>query len=244
MADTIAAGCPSCGKTFQVPQHLAGKTLRCKACQATFAVPPAPGAAPTPGAKPKSAGADAPLRFKEDPPAAPKPAPPAPLKTTRSAATTADEDENSDPYAATHDDLDVPRCPFCAEVLDPPDTKVCLNCGYDLLDRKRHASKRVYEHTNGDYFKHWLPGIIWLAVAGGALGLSIACGLNMRAWLTGSFLDKEEKNAITDQAEFYAPPYCFNIWIWTFCAFIILKGVSFAYKRLVLNWRPVEIVKK
>ena len=244
MAETIAAGCPSCAKVFQVPRTLAGKTIRCKACQATFAVPVAPGAPPAPG-KP-----DAPLRFKDDPPPAsaarPKPAAkPAPeaLKTMRRAVTD-DEDENSDPYAAVHDDLDVPRCPFCAEVLDPPDTKVCLNCGYDLLDRKRHGSKRVYEHTNADYFSHWLPGLIWLAVAGAALGLSIACGLNMRSWLTGSFLDKDEKNPITDQAEFYAPPYCFNIWIWTFCAFIIVKGATFAYKRLVLNWKPPEVVKK
>ena len=59
---------------------------------------------------------------------------------------------------------DIPRCPFCAVELDPPDTKICLNCGYDLTSRKRHRTVKTYALTGGDYFKWWLPAIIWAFV--------------------------------------------------------------------------------
>ena len=101
--------------------------------------------------------------------------------------------KNPNPYGVAHDDLDVPRCPFCAQELDPPDTKVCLNCGYNLLDRKRAESRTVYELTTGDYFMHWLPALLCILAIMIILSCSGFTTAMMRTWMVGSFLDREEK---------------------------------------------------
>ncbi|CAN5743419.1 hypothetical protein BH23PLA1_BH23PLA1_44360 [soil metagenome] len=42
---TIAIECPNCGKAGAVPDHLAGRSIRCRGCDTRFLVPqPAPGA--------------------------------------------------------------------------------------------------------------------------------------------------------------------------------------------------------
>ena len=247
MADKLDIRCPSCGKEMKVPAEVVGKVIRCKACAHTFAVAdpskPAPAKARPATAKPVPAKltADAPLKFQADPPAAPPP-PVAGGKVARPFDT--DEDENDNPYGVTKDDLDVPRCPFCAVELDPPDTKVCLNCGYNLLERKRHASKKVYETTAGDYFKHWLPAIAWIVAMLTLFTLAVVSTFQMSSWLTGSFLEKDEKNTVTMQPEFYLPPFAFNLCTWVCTCFILFTGLKFVVKRLVFNWRPTEVVKK
>lgn len=247
MAASIETTCPSCAKVMKVPAEVVGKLIRCKACSTTFEVtdPNAPkpkAAKPKPKAaapaKAKPADADAPIKFAEEP----KPA----AKATDKVARPFDEEveENSNPYGVTKDDLDVPRCPFCAVELDPPDTKVCLSCGYDLLQRKRHESKKVYETTAGDYFMHWLPAIAWIIGVMVMMGLAIAASFNMRSWLSESFLAMDEKNPVTNAVQFYLPPFCFNIWIWIFALFGSYKGMRFIIKRLVVDWKPSEVVKK
>ena len=202
-------------------------------------------------------GSPAPAR-----PVAAKPAGPAPARPVAARPTDAnapipfqddappkkphDEDEDlpagqaPNPYGVVKGDEDIPRCPFCAQELDPPDTKVCLNCGYNLLERRRHDARVVYETTAGDYFLHWLPAIACLLAIGVLVTISVVCGLFMRDWLTGSFLDSDEKNEITGKTKFYIPPFCFNIWIWVICAWLSFKAGKFAYRRLILNWRPEE----
>ena len=252
MADTTAATCPNCQKRYQLPANLAGKTIRCKACQATFAVPGGakPATAKPVAAKPVVAkpAADAPLKFADDPPAAPKAAGGAALPGQRVARPQDDDDDEgsgpANPYGVTADALDVPRCPFCATELDPPDTKICLRCGYDLMERRRHATKKVYETTPADYALHWLPAVAWIIVAIIALTIMVLCWLYMGDWLTGSFLDKGEKNPITDKPTFYLEPIGVNLPVWLLGAFLIFKGVKFSIKRLVFDWRPREIVKK
>ncbi|MGL6073598.1 MAG: hypothetical protein ACRC8S_05485 [Fimbriiglobus sp.] len=251
MAETLEISCPSCGKKMKVPANLLGKRIRCKGCETPFEVqdPTAakpksakPAAAKPATAKPtaakpaKAPDADAPMKFKDDPPAVPPP----PVKRPYAD----DEEEDNNPYGVTKDDLDIPRCPFCAKELDPPDTQICLNCGYNLLERKRHESKKVYELTNGDYFKHWLPGIIWLIAILAVFTFMILCFLNMYSWLEGSFLEMDEKNVSTQKAQFYLPPFCFNIWIGLFSAFFIYKGGRFVVQRLIIDWKPIEKVKK
>ena len=243
MAEKIDIACPNCGKGMKVPPEVVGKVIRCKACAHTFPVadPAAAKRARPATAKPKppapaGEAADAPMKFADDAAKPPEPPPP-PRKPD-------DDDDDENPYGVTKDDLDVPRCPFCATELDPPDTKVCLNCGYNLLERKRHASKKVYETTGGDYFKHWLPAIAWIIAMLTLFSLAIFTSLSMREWLTGSFLEKDEKNAITEQAEFYLPPFAFNLCTWVCTAFILFTGAKFVWARLVNNWRPPEVVKK
>ena len=246
MAAGIETTCPSCAKVMKVPAEIVGKLIRCKSCSTTFEVidPNAPKPVPKP-AKPKAkpaaakpkADADAPIKFAEDPPA-----PNATAKVSR--PFDEEPDENSNPYGVTKDDLDIPRCPFCAIELDPPDTKICRECGYDLLQRKRHESKKVYETTAGDYFLHWLPAIGWIIGVMAIMGIAIAASFNMRSWLEQSFLAMDEKNPVTNRVEFYLPPFCFNIWIWIFALFFSYKGMRYIIKRLVYNWKPHEVVKK
>ncbi len=254
MAEKLDIACPSCGKLMKVPAEVVGKVIRCKGCAHTFAVAD-PAAAPKPPvARPAAAKAapvkakpappaddpSAPLKFQDDPPA---PAgPPAEKKVAR--PFDIDEDENDNPYGVTKDDLDVPRCPFCATELDPPDTKVCLECGYNLLERKRHASKKVYETTAGDYFMHWLPAIAWIVALLLLFTLAIVSTFQMGSWLTGSFLEKDDKNPVTLQPEFYLPPFAFNLCTWVCTCFVASIGLKFVYKRLILNWKPAEVVKK
>ena len=252
MADTLDITCPSCGKGMKVPAAVVGRVIRCKACSHTFAVTapgtPAKPAAPKPQAakpappKAKPApptGKDAPIKFQDDPPKVP---PPAEKKVVR--PFDIDEDEDDNPYGVEKDDLDVPRCPFCATELDPPDTKVCLECGYNLLERKRHASKMVYETTAGDYFMHWLPAIAWIVAMLSLFALAIVSTIYMSDWLTGSFLEKDDKNATTLKAEFYLPPFAFNLCTWVCTCFIASIGIKFVVRRLVFNWKPTEVVKK
>ena len=268
MAEKLDIACPSCAKRMQVPAELVGKVIRCKSCSQTFAVtdpkagPPKPPAAkaapslakpapakpaPAHAAPPKAKQAppknpdDAPFKIKDD-------APPIPVAKDEPAKIVRpfdiDEDENENPYGVEKDDLDVPRCPFCAAELDPPDTKVCLECGYNLLERKRHASKKVYETTAGDYFMHWLPAIAWIVALLVLFTLAIVSTFYMSDWLTGSFLEKDDKNPVTLKAEFYLPPFAFNLCTWVCTAFIASIGVKFVFRRLILNWKPAEVVKK
>lgn len=257
MAAQLEITCPNCRKQFKVPAEFVGKLIRCKDCQTAFEVsanpsggPARPAAAKPAAAKPAAPAAakpakpaapvaakpaeakpaDAPIPFKEDPPPAPKKA-------------ADDDDEDANPYGVIKES-DVPRCPFCAKELDPPDTKICLNCGYDLLQRRRHESKKVYETTKGDYTMHLLPGILCAIAAVVILVVAILASVNMRGWMTGSFLDSDEKNPITGQTIFYVGPLCFNIWIWVISIWLIFLTGRFAVRRLILNWKPAEVIKK
>ena len=224
--------CPNCRKKMKVPDTAAGKKIRCKECEHVFAVP-APARATPAKPKPKPAKAappppDAPIQFLDEP------APPE----------VDDDNDNDDTPFGVVKEGEVARCPHCAYELDPPDTRVCLNCGYDMVQRRRHESKKVIEHTTADYALHWMPAIIWLIVIIALIVVTVICFLNMRIWLTGSFLDKEEKNATTFEPEFYVGPGCFTMVVTLITLFVLLFGGRFAYKRLVLNWRPVEVEKK
>jgi hypothetical protein len=252
MSEPLDVSCPTCKKGLKVPPEFAGKSIRCKNCKTAFRVPeigggPAPArpvaarpagpVAARPAAPVAARPADpaAPIPFKDDPP----PPPPKPTPFTD------DEEETkpgqpANPYGVIRGDEDIPRCPFCAKELDPPDTRLCLNCGYDLLERKRHDARVVYELTIGDYLKHWLPAIACVLAVIALVTLNVICWLNMYSWLEGSFLDKEERHPITDAREYYIKPWCFSLWISIFSAWICFKAGKFAIQRLVFEWRPPE----
>ena len=138
----------------------------------------------------------------------------------------------------------IPRCPRCAKELDPPDTVICMNCGYDLQARKRHDSRKVYALTTMDYVKHLYPGVAALLFGAGVLGGAIYCSLKMRGWLTGSFLDAETKDPTTLKQQFLVEPFCFNIWLLLIGIFVLYKMGRFGITRLFVNWRPQETIKK
>src|SRR5262245_54212951 len=75
-----------------------------------------------------------------------------------------DDDEGANPYALAESAKEtVARCPHCAQVLDPPDAVICVNCGYNMRTRQRVSSKKVYETSSGEKFAWMLPGILCLA---------------------------------------------------------------------------------
>ncbi len=223
----LSVACPSCAAKLRVPAELAGKTVKCKTCGTAFKVAP-PTARPATvrparaaPAAPPPPPADAPIGFADD-----------------------EDDAAGGQYGVQKDDLDIPRCPRCAKELDPPDTKICLSCGFDLLARKRHESRVVYELTFADYFWHLMPGILCVLAAGLLIAGMTVCGLKMRDWLTGSFLDTDEKDPTTLKSKFYVPPFCFNTWIFVFGIYGTWKAGKFAIKRLFVNWRPPERQKR
>lgn len=240
---TLDVACPNCRKRMKVPDTAVGKKIRCKGCEHVFAVPAA-GARPLPDEFRKAA----PVRAKAKPaPAAPPPAEEEPaikFLDDEPARKPDPEDDNDETPFGVIKEGEVPRCPHCAYELDPPDTKICLNCGYDLVQRRRHESKKVYEHTQADYLLHWLPGIIWLIVMISMITVTVICFINMRSWLLGSFLEKDEKNAVTQEPEFYVGPGCFTMVVTLTTFFLCLMGSRVVYRKLIKDWRPPEVEKK
>lgn len=225
MADTIAVLCPNCRKSLAVPAKFAGKYIKCKTCDTQLHVPDDDA---TLGL------ADAPVKAKTVKKA----------KAVEPARRKDDDDEDANPYGVTSDGEDVGRCPFCADVLDPPDTKVCLTCGFDLLARKRHQSKKVYQLTFGDYLKYHLPTIGCFLIVAALVTLNVFCWMNMREWFEDSFLQKDEVDPVTQKKEFWVGPGLCNTWITIPSLFVIYKAGRFVLRRLIFEWRPVETEKK
>jgi hypothetical protein len=238
MAATLDIACPFCAKPFKVPTELVGKVIRCKGCEQKFEVRPPASGSPRPAtarpATPAAPAGNAPIPFKEDPPAPPP----------KPSASHDDDDDNPNPYGLVHDDSEIPRCPHCAQELDPPDTKICLSCGYDLIGRRRHESKKVYAHTSADWMSHLGPAIGCVVLVLALLAVNIVCWINMNDWLTGSILDAQEKNKVTGKSVFYLSPLCFNLWIGVVSAGVMWLAGKFAFIRLVWNFKPEESIKR
>lgn len=234
MAATLAITCPNCRNQLKVPAEFVGKLIKCKNCQTPFEVMDPNAPKPAKAAKPVAA----------KPPAA-KSAKPAEdvLAFAEEPKPTQPDDDNPNPYGVVKES-DAPRCPFCAMELDPPDTRICMHCGYNLLERKRHESRKVYESTTGDYILHWLPAIALLLFVIILITVNTICWLNMYSWLSGSFLERDDKNPITLEREYYVKPWCFSLWISIFSAFAIFYSVRFIIRRMIFNWRPPEVVKR
>ncbi len=233
---TRAVSCPNCQKAIQVPAEAVGKKIKCKACQHVFAVPgdgpPKPTVAKPATAKPAAAKPATAKPTSPPPPPPPAANAPIPFKD--------DDDEDDDTpgakiksYGVTkNDDEDVARCPFCAVELDPPDTKICLNCGYDMTERKRHRTVKTYALTGGDHFKWWLPAIIWGFVLLNCLWPTVVSFFTMeKEWRDQDFMMKEDKNALTGEKEFFLHPMACSV-----CCSLVWLGLA--------SWGVPVIVKR
>jgi hypothetical protein len=211
----IEIACPSCGDKRRVSDDLAGKKIKCKKCQGVFTVkappPAAPAGSPKPAAKPG---------------AQPAPAKPA-ARAVRPVKAKEEEEENADPYTMREENLSV-GCPFCAQLMEPPDAKICLHCGYDMQKRRRVESKQVYEQTGADYFIYHLSTIGCFVGIVVLVGLNVFCLLNMRGWVGG-----------TDIAEVMGPD-CFSTWLVIFSCFPIFFAARFIFRRLAYRFTPPE----
>lgn len=227
MADTLLITCPDCKKQVKVPANLAGKKIRCKACGA--AVPVTAGQKPAVDVRMMTPEAQA-----------------------KRAAAMSEEDDAARPYRV-HEVSLAPRCPHCAYELDPPDSLICLHCGYNMVKRGRVGSIKTYKLTLGDWMVWHLPTMACIL---GILGLVGFC-LYYHYWLPEQILDKpdvaelarDRTNPFSEEAKwggyttvlFYYP---IELWLFVFCTWLGWKCVRFAFTRLVFHFRPPEVIKE
>ncbi len=237
MPDTLDVKCPTCGKTLKVPATLVGKKVKCKGCDTAFAVT-APAAKPTA----KSVGAALAAGAK----AGAKPAPPPEPEKPKSPFLD-DEDEVDEQgrvkAMGVISESDVPRCPHCTVELDPPDAVVCYHCGFNNVTRVKAETKKVIAADATDWMTHLAPGIIALVLVIGLIVVDVICYLNMSDWLAGSFLEMDEKD-IMGNKKMYVKPGAFVALIIAFSIIGIIPLGRYAFRRLVLNYKPEEKVKK
>jgi hypothetical protein len=208
-----------------VPDTVRGKKVRCKSCGGVVPVP--------------AGGVDTRMRTEQ-----------AQAKAT-AAATRTEEDEARNPYGVTETNLD-PRCPHCAYALDPPDSRICLHCGYDMMQRNRRPSIKTFERTAGDWLLWLLPGF---AAVLGFLAI-IAAGIYYHYYLPYDILkDKDAKLLLDDRLGAFnkdpgpdAVEYMFHpgieVWFAVVGLVFMWKSAKFAFKRLFLNYMPPEKIKE
>jgi hypothetical protein len=238
MPATLDVSCPNCGKGLKVPAEFEGKRVKCKGCQEVFPVA-APGKA---GARPPAGKPAA----KAPPPPPPKPEM-TPDEKKRARFEGDDEDEDipgkaPNPFGVIRED-DVPRCPHCAKELDPPDAAICVNCGFNNKTRVKAETKKVIAAGASDWMSHLGPGIIALLIVIGLVVVDIVCAANMRGWMEGGMLESDDKD-MTGRKKMLVQPGAFSMMIIAISLAVIIPAVKFAIRRLILDYKPEEKVKK
>jgi len=247
MATVVDVPCPHCEQNLKVPPTVFGKKVRCKHCELQFVVEDPATKAPKPSkptkiakAAPKPAATKAAAKPATKEAAKPAASPPPPPPKEKSPFLDDDEDKVK---VELIEEEDVPRCPHCAFELDPPDAKVCLNCGFNNLTRERVETKRVEAATSEDWFMHLFPAIFAVILSLVLIGLNIWFIANVREWMIGSIVDKDEPGG-DGKPTFYVHPAAFMTTILVISLRIIVPCLRFAFRRLVWNYRPEERVKK
>ena len=200
---TLEISCPQCGNTSKVPDELIGKKIKCRKCQNIIVVKAASQPAP------KNVAVKAEPKAKETK----KPGP--------------HDDDDRTPYVMREENL-AARCPFCAQLMDPPDAKICIHCGYHMQKRQRVESKKTYEHTAADYLLWHLPTVGYFVGIFVLIGINVYCVMNMDGWVGDEAIVK---------------PGCFSLWIVIPSCFAIFLMARFIFKRLVWHIIPPEKVK-
>lgn len=230
MPATLDVSCPNCEKALKVPAELEGKKIKCKGCEEVFVIqaPKAKAAKKAPAVKKP---APPPPKAEEKPPEKPK----SPFMDEE------DDDGPAKPMGVVKEE-DAPRCPHCANELDPPDAVVCYFCGYNNVTRVKAETKKVIEHDATDWASHLAPPIIALLIAIGLIVVDIICIVNMSDWMAGGALEKDEKNPVTGNVEYYVKPGAFTTFIIVASLAIIVPATRFAIRRMMR--KPEEKVKK
>ncbi|HLW67950.1 MAG TPA: hypothetical protein VKS79_21715 [Gemmataceae bacterium] len=209
---TIDITCPNCGNTSKGPDTVRGKKIRCKNCEHVFLVPEA---ATVAARKPTK-------------PAEEKTLPPQPVE---------DEDEIAKiPFGMVEENL-APRCPHCALPLDPPDSAICLHCGYHMRKRTRAAKKVVFEHTFGDYVMWHLPTVGYFFLICILLGLDALCVIR---W----YPDLVENSLVGDVFGEPLSRSCMSLWTVVISLFFIWKMGKFIIVKRLMHFTPPEEEKK
>lgn len=241
MSDKLDIQCPNCGKDLKVPAAFEGKRVKCRDCGEAFPVnaPTAKGPA-KPAAKATAKAAARPAG-KE---AAQPPEPPPSTAAPKSRFADEDEDDhNPNPIGVIVED-DEARCPHCAQPLEPPTATVCIHCGYNNMTRVKADMKKVWAPDFTDWASHLGPGIIAALIVIGLIVLDILCWMNMESWMEGSDLQDEKADLVTGKKQFFVRPGAFSTLITAISAIIIIPAFRFAWRRLAIDNRPEEKVKK
>jgi DNA-directed RNA polymerase subunit M/transcription elongation factor TFIIS len=224
MATGVRITCPKCQQQMTVPESVRGKKVRCKNCEGVVPVPEAP------------KGPDQRITTAK----------------AQQAAKHTEEDDDKNPFIVTETSL-APRCPHCAYELDPPDSKICLHCGYHMVRRQRVKSVRTFERSGGDWFMWLMPAFLCIILAGILIGY---CFFH-HIWLPGMVLeDRDVKeieryriNPFSDYAKwdsattllFYWP---IQMWLFLILGYSAYRCLKFAFIRLALDYQPPETVKE
>ncbi len=123
-----------------------------------------------------------------------------------------------------------------AKELESLEAVICLHCGYNTVTRQREASRAVHEATGEDKFHWWLPGILCCVGILVTIGLCIFCCFKTRAWMKDGWFWDDEK----PENPYMVKPGCFMFGAIMLSLFICLALGRFAYRRLVLDYKPPE----
>jgi hypothetical protein len=207
MAADMVISCPECHKQFKGRPDLQGKRVRCSGCGQTFLVKsPAPDkAASGPGA----GGAPARPKGKGGP--------------------ADDEWEDPNPYGVTTLDIRA-RCPHCANLMQSEDAVICLHCGYNTQTRQLGSTRKLVQHSGGDYFFHLLPGLLCV------LGILFLINWDI-------FLCTYLPGMIKDSWAEFLDAESMRLWNAVISLFLMWGLGMFAFKRLILEPAPPEKLK-
>jgi ribosomal protein S27E len=228
MATGIRITCPGCQQQMMVPESVRGKKVRCKGCNGVVPVP-------------AGGGPDTRMTTPE-------------AQAKKAARAAADEAENErKPYGVTEINI-APRCPHCAYEMDPPDARICLHCGYDMIRRTRAESVKTYDRTFFDWAKWLGPGIGCLIGLGVIVGLCIYYHYYLPEQMFNTWGrsaeaakgDRFDTVSKTMEESWLALMFHPGIETWVFVIGIWLswKCLSFAFRRLVLNYMPPERIRE
>jgi hypothetical protein len=147
-------------------------------------------------------------------------------------AAQSDLEPDFNPYAVTDVDLST-RCPHCAGEMESEDAVICLHCGYNTQTRDRVQMRTTYATTGFDIFLWLLPGIVCALVFFSFIGFIIFLVL----WLK----DIVEANK---EAWWVFGLKAMQVWGTVFSLFIMFFCGRFAIKRLIMNPKPPERLKR
>ncbi len=202
---TLITSCPECKKQIKIPAEVTGKKIKCKDCGTVFV-------ATSTAVKPDA------NRPSGDPRGQPG------QETFRPVD---DEDGDGKPYGVTTLDL-TPRCPHCANELEPHDAVVCLTCGYNTQTRELGKRRRIRDTSGGDWFWWLLPAILNVM-------LFFICFSDLVLILVRlAFREPIEDQLYRNGAN------CCALWEGVLCLWIMYASAKFAIKRLIFHFHPPE----
>jgi len=217
---TLVITCPDCKKQMKVPDTVRGKKVRCKSCEGVIAVP----AGKAPDTRVTTPEAQAKM------------------------AKLSEEEEAKNPYGVTETSI-APRCPHCAYEIEPPDAMICLHCGYNMIKRQREKQIVAYQHTFFDWVLWLGPGILCLFAIGALTGFCLYYHYQLPYQMLSQ---KDADSLMADRMKAFekdidASAYLFHpgieLWVIVMCIWFGWRFLKFAFKRLILNYRPPEKLK-